>query len=1069
MPGLFFPTSFITYLAVFLLGVLCLPVGLALAAWYIYKTLPNAPSPDKSTTPFLVPLEEHDRFHRQAEEAIAQQKAEFNTFYKVGWLRITREERPDEDVSTLKGLVKLGITSIMETKQQQANRLAKDRYFVTLKYDTLFLYDSEQQAECRGVVVVPYYQVAIHPRNLPDNEVFHKDLPILLSKTIPGEDEEPPETTGALQDSYYIYADTPTVKEDWYFALSRASRLHPRAVAPSSEKQESKGVPHEDQEWGTSDQADPFFPLGFDQHALQDIHRTIQADDPHIQTQWLNAVIGRVFLSVYRTDMMKQYFINKIRLKITKLKKPSFLGNIEVRDLSVGDGVPSITNPRLLSLDERGELKAEMYVHYAGGFRCEIETEVQLSVTSRLKSLRVPLVLAIVLKRLTGKILLQIKPPPSNRFWVGFYETPSMDLCIEPIVSEKQVKFGMVIQAIERRIYDVINETIVLPNMDDTPFFASEGLGGIFENFIRQPLLSHPVANGETTPTEGLSQGTLSGNVPAETESEQGTAASTGQGTSQLIPASDDDLASGTKQWQHNTSRTPSLRSSATTQSGPAAIPSGGTSLSSRALSLLKSIKAGQPTQPPPESSSPLQPLDIPAGLSKATTSTTHLDSSSTTLVTPDLVGASHTLPKDSSVEPSPSGLVESHPDSTKYNGVPRSPSHSPSLLQISPSHDPAVTTSGLSRSLPTHGTHGKPPSEAAEPVTNDTAASSHLQAGHHDPKSIPPLTHSPTWDYPRPLTAVSPPRSPTLPYQPLHSLGTPQSTVPMGRGQPIPHGQPRGQGIPHSEAHLYGLSRGRNPTGLGGRRDVPPSVRRSWLTQMIPDSLLKSSPPSPTKPERSERTPEETNEPVHSTDERILHPALTTDASTTAPPGRGNLATKLAWFNQSIESLKHTYQQHQIQLQKNSLPKGIPAKPSALPQRPPNNTDSWPTDWDKENLTTSDLGGLSNQLSSTPWPADLAKPLPAASTPDVRTAGLVTGNRPRAPTATGSEGFQSGTRIPTSQLTPSISLGAESNGHPALTGSVSLPSPPFPPPKAVSPTGPPSTTTLVPPTLEAD
>ncbi|KAJ1652229.1 hypothetical protein IWQ61_007389 [Dispira simplex] len=1069
MTGLFFPTDFVTYLAVFLLGVLCLPVGLALGAWYIYKALPNAPSPDNSKSPLLVSQEEHDHFHRQAEDVIAQQKVEFDTFYKDGWLRITRDERPNEDVSTLSGLVKLGITSIIETKQQQANRLAKDRYFVTLKYDTLFLYDSEQQAECRGVVVVPYYQVAIHPRNLPENEVFHKDLPILLRKTLPGKDEDPPEMTSALQDSYYIYADTPIIKEDWYFALCRASRLQSRAVNPSSEKQGSKGVPPEDQDRSAPDQADPFLPLGFDQHALQDIHRTIQADDRHIQTQWLNAVIGRVFLSVYRTDMMKQYFINKIRLKITKLKKPSFLGNIEVRDLSVGDGVPSITNPRLLSLDERGELKAEMYVHYAGGFRCEIETEVQLSVTSRLKSLRVPLVLSVVLKRLTGKILLQVKPPPSNRFWVGFYETPSMDLCIEPIVSEKQVKFGMVIQAIERRIYDVINETVVLPNMDDTPFFATEGLGGIFENFLCQPLLSHPVVNGEAVPTESQSQGSLSDNLPAETESEHGTAASTGQGKTLLTGASDDDLTSTTKQWRRNTSRTPSLRSSATTQSGPAAIPTGTSSLSSRALSLLKSIKAGQSTQPPPQASSPLQPLDTPLEPSKPFNDSVvvqepdgsiNLGETSTALATPDLMEASHTLPKESSVELSQS-------DSIKLNSVAHSPSHSPSFLNTSPSLSSVVTTSVVPCSLTTQVPYDEPPAGATEPLTNDTAIPSSNPAGQRILDSILPPAHSPIWDFPRPLTVASPPRSPTLSYRPpLNSLGTPHSTVPMGRGQPIPHGQPRGQGIPHSEAHLYGLNRARNPTGLGGRRDVPQSVRRSWLTQMIPDSLLKSNPPSPTKPERSERTPEETNEPVHSSEERTCHPPPTADSSTTVPPGRSNLATRLAWFNQSIESLKNTYQQHQ----KNVLPKVIPSNPSALPQRPPNNADPWPMDLDKENTTTSDLGRLPSHLPSTLWPIDLAKPQPTASAPDARTVGLATGKRPRAPTATGSECFTFGTELSVSPLTSSFSLGAENNGHMALAGSVSLPSPPFPPPKAVSPTVPPSTTTtFVTSTSEAD
>jgi len=57
---------------------------------------------------------------------------------------------------------------------------------------------------------------------------------------------------------------------------------------------------------------------------------------------------------------------------------------------------------------------------------------------------------------LEGKLLLRIKKPPSNRVWVGFYETPVMDLAIEPVFSSRQIKYTMVLRAIESKIRESV-------------------------------------------------------------------------------------------------------------------------------------------------------------------------------------------------------------------------------------------------------------------------------------------------------------------------------------------------------------------------------------------------------------------------------------------------------------------------------------------------------------------------------------------------------------------------------------------------------------------------------------
>lgn len=99
--------------------------------------------------------------------------------------------------------------------------------------------------------------------------------------------------------------------------------------------------------------------------------------------------------------------------------------------------------------------------------------------------------LAAVLKKLEGRVLIRIKPPPSNRIWVAFESTPKMELIIEPIISQRSITYRPILQLIENRVREVIEETIVFPHFDDLPFTDTAGLiyrGGIWKN----PELSTP-------------------------------------------------------------------------------------------------------------------------------------------------------------------------------------------------------------------------------------------------------------------------------------------------------------------------------------------------------------------------------------------------------------------------------------------------------------------------------------------------------------------------------------------------------------------------------------------------
>lgn len=366
-----------------------------------------------------------------------------NQLYKVGWLKVSRDEEQALPDASIGDMVKSYISG-KASKRESANV-----YFAVLKYSTLYLYDSEKQLDSKGVIMLNHHTVTTHPADLQDFELFSKPH---LIKLINKE--------GA---SYYINCNRCIDKEDWFFAFIKASKLSQHNQQAQQQQQQDK--------------------THFDQSAMNHLITMVHSDQHHFQTQWLNAILGRIFFGVYRTKDIKEALYKKIVSKLDKInaKRPPFLGEITVRSVDPGHALPRFTQPKLLGLSPTGELSAEAHLQYDGGFRIEIETVLKWKYSDLLRPLTIDLVLGITLKEIEGKFLMKIKEPPTNRFWYGFYECPKMEWKVEPVVWEKRVGYSVVVKAIETKIQEFIMETMVLPNFDDITFFPTNGAGGIFE------------------------------------------------------------------------------------------------------------------------------------------------------------------------------------------------------------------------------------------------------------------------------------------------------------------------------------------------------------------------------------------------------------------------------------------------------------------------------------------------------------------------------------------------------------------------------------------------------------
>jgi hypothetical protein len=321
------------------------------------------------------------------------------------------------------------------------------------------LFDDDEQLEVRHVISLMHHDISIYSGGdvTPEGELFIKRNALCLARKPDGA-EMAPDTQ--VTKPFFLFSENCSAKEDFYFALLRNQEQMLAAEHASRPK-----------------------PVQFDVKNIISLVQKLHSSDDHVQTRWLNGMIGRIFLGIHRTKDLEAFIRAKITKKISRVKTPSFLSDIVIREINTGDAAPYFTNPKLKDLTVEGECGVEVDVRYTGNFRIEVATKARIDLGSRFKVREVDLVLAVSVRKVEGHLLFKIKPPPSNRIWFTFQQAPKVELHIEPIVSARQITYTVILRQIENRIKEVIAESVVLPFWDDVPFFKTEHKrwrGGIF-------------------------------------------------------------------------------------------------------------------------------------------------------------------------------------------------------------------------------------------------------------------------------------------------------------------------------------------------------------------------------------------------------------------------------------------------------------------------------------------------------------------------------------------------------------------------------------------------------------
>ncbi|OAX83300.1 hypothetical protein ACJ72_02333, partial [Emergomyces africanus] len=296
--------SFSGYVFVYVLGgVTFIPVVLSLFILHAYLTLPKQSKQGKHDEDSRVNSIQHptdDQFSLKTGTDVLAEKFQraHESDVAAGYFAVCREYvpggvngKPPERTTPAGEVVAAESPSVYQSMyrsifdRKQAptidpakgnvknTRKARNVFFVILRHGHLMLYDDTEQIEVRYVISLAHHDVSIYGGGdpIPEGELWIKRNAICLRRK-PGSMPDAQESRSSTL-PFYLFSENLSEKEDFYFAILK--NLEKIPDSPDS----------------------PPNPQHYDVKHIVTLIQRLHSSEEHLQTRWINALMGRLFLA----------------------------------------------------------------------------------------------------------------------------------------------------------------------------------------------------------------------------------------------------------------------------------------------------------------------------------------------------------------------------------------------------------------------------------------------------------------------------------------------------------------------------------------------------------------------------------------------------------------------------------------------------------------------------------------------------------------------------------------------------------------------------------------------------
>lgn len=174
---------------------------------------------------------------------------------------------------------------------------ARNVFFVVLRHGHLMLYEDSEQLEVKHVISLELHDVSIYSgeSEIPEGELWIKRNAIRLTR------KARPEDPAFASKPFYLFSENCSDKEDFYFALLQNQDVKPNKLDS------------------------PPRPQHFETKHIVRLVQSLHSSEEQLQTRWINGLAGRLFLALYKTQVIEDFIRKKITKKIARVKsKPHF-------------------------------------------------------------------------------------------------------------------------------------------------------------------------------------------------------------------------------------------------------------------------------------------------------------------------------------------------------------------------------------------------------------------------------------------------------------------------------------------------------------------------------------------------------------------------------------------------------------------------------------------------------------------------------------------------------------------------------------------------------------------------